>query len=55
MDIPQNLNYRQDVILTRTRIGHSFLIHAFLISKDPTPICNKSQINVTIQHIIQEC
>lgn len=53
--IPQNLNRRQEVTLTRARIGHSFLTHAFLISKDPPPKCNKCQENLTIKHIIQDC
>ncbi|KAE9524318.1 hypothetical protein AGLY_015357 [Aphis glycines] len=51
----QNLNKRQEVTLTRVRIGHSFLTHSFLISKDPPPICSKCQEDLTIQYIILDC
>lgn len=50
-----NLNRRQEVTLARVRIGHSFLTHSFLISKDPPPLCNKCQEDLTIQHIILDC
>lgn len=50
-----NLNRRQEVTLTRVRIGHSSLTHTFLISKDAPPICNKCQEDLTIQHIILDC
>jgi len=50
-----NLNRRREVSLARVRIGHSFLTHSFLISKDPPPTCNKCQETLTMQHIILDC
>ena len=50
-----NLNRRQDIAITRTRIGHSFLTHSYLISKEPQPICEPCHTALTIKHIIEEC
>ncbi|VVC45575.1 Hypothetical protein CINCED_3A021348 [Cinara cedri] len=46
---------RQEVVITRFKIGHSFLTHSHLISKDPPPTCNECLIDLTVQHIIQDC
>jgi len=52
---PPNLNRRQDTAITRTRIGHSFLTHSYLISKEPQPICEPCHTALTIKHIMEEC
>jgi len=35
--IPLNLKRRDEVIIIRSRIGHTHLTHSFLISKEPAP------------------
>jgi hypothetical protein len=50
-----DLNRRQNIAITRIRIGHTFLTHSFLISKDQPPICNTCQTRITISHIFKEC
>lgn len=52
---PPNLSRRQNIAINRIRIGHTFLTHSFLISKDQPPICNVCQIRITIKHIFEEC
>ncbi|CAI6369925.1 unnamed protein product [Macrosiphum euphorbiae] len=52
---PPDLNRRQNIAITRIRIGHTFLTHSFLISKDQPPICNTCQTRITIRHIFEEC
>jgi hypothetical protein len=37
------------------RIGHTFLTHSFLISKDQPPICSTCQTRITKRHISEEC
>lgn len=44
VQISQHFDRQQEVTLTRTRIGHSFLTQALLISKDP--ILRTHAINV---------
>lgn len=41
-------------VKVRVRIGHSFAIHLFLISKIPPPIREKCQVNLSIQNSIQD-
>jgi len=50
-----NLSRRQNIAITRIRIGHMSLTHSFLISKDQPPICNTCQTRITIRHIFEEC
>ena len=52
---PPNLSRRQNIAITRIRIGHTLLTHSFLISKDQPPICNTCQTRITIRHIFEEC
>lgn len=52
---PTNFNRRHDIAITRTRIGHSFLTHSYLISKEPQPICESCHTALTIKHIMEEC
>lgn len=48
-------NRRHKVAITRCRIGYSFQIHSFLISKNPPSTCNECHADLTVQHIIQDC
>ncbi|KAF0753485.1 Uncharacterized protein FWK35_00025896, partial [Aphis craccivora] len=50
-----NFNRRQDIAITRTIIGHSFLTHSYLINKEPQPICDTCHTALTIKHILEEC
>lgn len=52
---PYYLNRRQEVAITRCRIGHSFTIHSFLINKNPPPTCDECHADLSIQHIILDC
>jgi hypothetical protein len=54
-DPPYHLNRRQEVVITRCKIGHSLLTHSFLLSKNPPPTCDECHIDLSIHHIIQEC
>lgn len=52
---PHYLNRRQEVVITRCRIEHSFIIHSFLINKNPPPACDECHADLSIHHIIQDC
>jgi len=52
---PHYLNRRQEIAITRCRIGHSFEIHSFLISKILPPICDECHAALSVHHIIQVC
>jgi hypothetical protein len=52
---PYHLNRRQEVVITRYKIGHSLLTHSFLLNKNPPPTCDECHTDLSIHHIIQEC
>ena len=42
-------------IITRLRIGHSFITHKHLFSKLPPPICDSCDVLVDIEHLLNFC
>jgi ribonuclease HI len=46
---------RDEVVLTRLRIGHSRLTHQFIFDKDMPPVCVGCDAPYTIKHILLEC
>ena len=48
-------NRRDEVVLTRLRIGHSRFTHAYLMEGKPAPKCIGCDTNFTIKHILIDC
>ena len=48
-------NRREEVVLTRLRIGHSRLTHSFLLKGEPPPECFGCNTQYTLKHILLEC
>ncbi|KAL9703458.1 hypothetical protein quinque_006976 [Culex quinquefasciatus] len=46
---------KEDVILTRLRIGHTLLTHQYLLEKDSAPRCTRCNLALTVKHILAEC
>ena len=46
---------KDEVVLCRTRIGHSHLTHSYILRKDPPPQCEHCQCTLTVRHILVEC
>ena len=46
---------REETVLTRIRIGHSYTTHAFLLKGEDPPECVACQESYTIKHILLEC
>lgn len=55
-DSSRRNNRREEVILTRLRIGHTLITHSFLFSLEQTPprcaTCNET---LTVRHILLDC
>jgi len=49
---PSNLNKKQDIAITRIRIGHNFLTHYYLISKENQPMCDTCIKALTVKNIL---
>ena len=53
----QAKNRREEIILTRLRIGHTNLTHGYLMCTphDPIPICNTCNVQISVKHILTDC
>ncbi|KAF0762474.1 putative RNA-directed DNA polymerase [Aphis craccivora] len=40
---------------SRARIGHTHLTHSFLITKEPAPLCDACNVDLSIDHIVTRC
>ncbi|WP_218669804.1 RNase H family protein [Solemya velum gill symbiont] len=49
------LSRRDNVVLTRLRIGHSHLTHSYLLKKEPQPVCNVCDVPLTVEHFLLTC
>lgn len=48
-------NTKEQRILTRIRIGHTWLSHGYLLHKEPQPKCNYCNDTLTMDHLIRMC
>ena len=46
---------KDEAVLCRARIGHTHLIHSYILKKDPPPQCEHCQCILTVRHILVEC
>ena len=52
------LDRRSSIVLTRLRIGHSYLTHKFLMTSGAerqAPLCSTCNVNITIKHLLKDC
>jgi kelch-like protein 2/3 len=46
---------RDDIVLTRARIGHTYLTHAYLLRGEQIPQCVPCNCVLTVKHILINC
>ena len=46
---------REQVIISRLRIGHTRLTHTFILKQEPQPQCLMCQTTCMVKHILIEC
>ena len=46
---------RDEVVLSRLRLGHSYLTHSYLLKGEPPPECVTCKYRLTISHILVDC
>nr|CAD7413476.1 unnamed protein product [Timema poppensis] len=46
---------REEVFVTRIRVGHTSLTHGFLLRKDPPSVCEFCDAPLSVYHILVEC
>ena len=48
-------NRRQEVILSRLRIGHTYGTHGYLLRGEEKPMCSLCNVPITVAHILLAC
>ncbi|KAG1697716.1 RNA-directed DNA polymerase from mobile element jockey [Nymphon striatum] len=53
------LSYRksrkEESILCRLRVGHTYLTHSFLLRNEAQPVCGRCQQTLTVRHVLVDC
>ncbi len=46
---------REEVVLARIRLGHTYLTHSYLLNREDQPECVGCACPLTVQHIMSDC
>ena len=46
---------REEIVLARLRIGHTWLTHVYLLKGEEAPKCIRCFTQLSVQHILLEC
>ena len=46
---------KEDTVLNRLHIGHSYLTHSFILRKKKASVCVACNAVITVKHILIEC
>jgi len=50
-----NLKRREELVLTRAHIGHTYLTHKYLLAGEEPPFCISCHQILTVEHIFLHC
>ena len=48
-------NRREEIVLARLRIGHTYLTHSYLLKGEEAPQCVSCNAPLTVEHILIDC
>ena len=51
----QPLYCKQETVMTRLRIGHTWITHSYLLKKEDQPFCHACDNPFTVKHILVDC
>ena len=46
---------KENTVLNRLHIDHSYLTHSFILGKEEVPVCVACNTVITVKHILTEC
>ncbi|WP_419637581.1 ribonuclease H family protein, partial [Thiolapillus sp.] len=46
---------KENTVLNRLHIGHSYLTHSFILRREEAPVCVACNVVLTVKHILIEC
>ena len=47
--------WKENTVLNRLHIGHSYLTHSFILRKEEAAVCVARNAVITVKHILIEC
>ena len=47
--------HREEIVITRARIGHTYFTHSYLLKGDDMPWCIPRHCPDTVKHILLDC
>ncbi|GFS11592.1 RNA-directed DNA polymerase from transposon X-element [Elysia marginata] len=51
----ERLSRKQETVVSRLRIGHSWITHEYLLKGEQQPYCTACECPFTVKHILVEC
>ena len=51
----KHLPRRDEIIIHRLRVGHTYLTHSHLLHGEPPPVCDICHLPLTVEHILLSC
>ena len=51
----QSISRKQETVMTRLRIGHTWITHSYLLKKEDQPFCHTCDKPCIVKHILVEC
>ena len=49
------LSHREEIVITRARIGHTYFTHSYLLKGEDMPWCIPCHCPDTVKHILLDC
>ena len=46
---------REDIVITRLRIGHTRFTHSYILNREEQPFCIACNQHITVKHILTDC
>jgi hypothetical protein len=53
--IVSRLPRRDEVLIHRLRVGHTYLTHSYLLRRETPPECDFCHVRLTIEHLLLSC
>ncbi|GFS27057.1 RNA-directed DNA polymerase from transposon X-element [Elysia marginata] len=51
----ERMSRKQETVVSRLRIGHSWITHEYLLKGEQQPYCTDCECPITVKHILVEC
>jgi hypothetical protein len=53
--VVNRLPCRDDILIHRLRVGHTYLTHSYLLRHETPPECDVCRVRLTVEHLLSCC